>query len=198
MSHLWEQWVLENARGDLASYYPVIDEKLAVAYLWARTIPCQDPRCGRTIPLLKTLWVCTKAEKTLPDTPENRKRPDFLRLKKTKKQTKVIINGKRALKLCPDPKTQCVQFEIITPEKAEDVGKPTISSLRSSSIATCPFCDSQQPDDYIKRCGHEKKLKAQMTAVVYQEEYGKEYRPPTQAEINVAEISKEAFGGNCR
>ena len=37
--HLWEQWVLENARSDLDQYYPVIDEKPAVAYLWAKTIP---------------------------------------------------------------------------------------------------------------------------------------------------------------
>ena len=188
--HLWGQWVLENARRELVQYYPVIDEKPTVAYLWARTIPCQDPRCGGTTPLLKTLWVCKKAEKILPDTPENRNRLDFLRLKKTKNQTKVIINGKRALKLCPDPETKQVRFEIVVPKDADDVGK----SIMSGTTATCPFCGSQQPDDYIKRCGHEGKLKAQTTAVVYQEEYGKEYRPPTQAEIDAAEVSKETLG----
>ena len=187
---LWGQWVLENARRDLVLYYPLIDEKPTVAYLWARTIPCQDPRCGGTIPLLKTLWVCKKAEKILPDMPENRNRLDFLRLKKTKNQTKVIINGKRALKLCPDPETKQIRFEIVVPKDADDVGK----SIMSGTKATCPFCGSQQPDDYIKRCGHEGKLKAQMTAVVYQEEYGKEYRPPTQAEIDAAEVSKETLG----
>ena len=31
---LWGQWVLENTRKELASYYPVIDNKPAVAYLW--------------------------------------------------------------------------------------------------------------------------------------------------------------------
>lgn len=184
---LWGQWVLENARSDLDQYYPVIDEKPTVAYLWARTIPCQDPQCGATVPLLKTLWVCTKAEKTLPDTPENRKRPDFLRLKKTKNQTKVIINSRRALKLCPDSETKQVRFEIVIPKGAADVGEPTMSG----STATCPFCCSQQPDDYIKRCGHEGKLKAQITTVVYQEEYGKEYRPPTQTEIDAAEMLEE-------
>ncbi len=186
---LWGQWVLENARSDLARYYPVINEKPTVAYLWARTIPCQDPRCGGTIPLLKTLWVCTKAEKTLPDTPENRKRPDFLRLKKTKKQTKVIVNGKRALKLCPDTEMKQVRFEIVVPKDADDVGEPTMSG----ATATCPFCCSQQPDDHIKQCGHEGKLKAQMTTVVYQEKHGREYRPPTQPEIDAAEISEEAL-----
>ena len=187
---LWGQWVLENARRDLDQYYPVIDEKPTVAYLWARTIPCQDPRCGGTIPLLKTLSVCRKAEKTLPDTPKNRNRPDFLRLKKTKNQTKIIINSRRALKLYPDPKTKRVHFEITTPKNAGAVGESTISD----ATATCPFCGSQQPGDYIKQCGHEGKIKTQMTAVVYQEEYGKEYRPPTQVEVNAAGVSKETLG----
>ena len=187
---LWGQWVLEHARRDLAPYYPVVDDKPTVAYLWARTIPCQDSKgCGGTVPLLKTLWVCKKAEKTLKDTPENRNRPDFLRLKKIKKQTKVVINGKRVLQLCPDLETRRVHFEIVAPKETADVGVPTMSG----STATCPFCGSQQPGDYIKRCGQESKLKAQLTAVVYQEKHGKEYRPPTQAEIATAEVSEEAL-----
>ena len=186
---LWGQWVLEKARGDLVQYYPLIDGKPTVAYLWARTIPCQDPRCDGTIPLLKTLWVCKKAEKTLTDTPDNRNRPDFLRLKKTKKQTKVIINSRRALKFCPDFETKRVHFEIVAPQDSDDVGEPTMSG----ATATCPFCGSQQPGAYIKQCGHEGKLKAQMTTVVYQEKHGKEYRPPTQSEIDAAEIPEVAL-----
>ncbi len=186
---LWGQWVLENARKELVQYYPTIDNKLTVAYLWARTIPCQDPQCGATVPLLKTLKICTEAEKTLKDTPENRNRPDFLRIKKLKKQTKVIINSKRNLKLYPDHKTKRVHFEIVVPKNADDVGKPTMSG----STATCPFCESQQPTDYIKRCGHEGKLNAQLTTVVYQEEYGKEYRPPTQEEMEAAKIPTEVL-----
>ena len=187
---LWGQWIWENARKELVRHYPVIDNKPTVAYLWARTIPCQDRKdCGGTIPLLKTLWVCKKAEKTLKDTPKNRNRSDFLRLKKTKKQTKVVINGKRALKLCPDRETRRVRFEIFTPKNADDVGKPT----KSGSNATCPFCGSQQPNNYIKRCGHEGKLGVQMTAVVYKEEYGKEYRPPTEEEISAAEVLGEVL-----
>ena len=187
---LWGQWVLENVHRDLDQYYPVIDEKPTVAYLWARTIPCQDPQCGATIPLLKTLWVCKKAEKTLENTQTNRDRPDFLRLKKTKNQTKVIINGRRALKLCPDSEQKRVRFEIVVPKDADDVGGTTMSG----STATCPFCGSPQPGDYIKRCGHEGKLKAQMTTVVYQEKYGKEYRLPIQVEIDAAEVSEEVMG----
>lgn len=188
---LWGQWVLENARSELADYYPVIDSKPTVAYLWARTIPCQDKKkCGATIPLLKTLWICKKAEKTLKDTPENRNRSDFLRLKETKNQTKVIINAKRSLKLYPDPRTKRVCFEIITPEDTEDVDEPTMSG----ATAICPFCESQQPGDHIKRCGHDGTLSTQLTTVVYKEKYGKEYRPPTQAEVEIAEkVSPEVL-----
>ena len=32
-----------------------------------------------------------------------------------------------------------------------------------------------------------------MTAVVYQDEYGKEYRPPTQPEIDAAEVSEDTL-----
>ena len=186
---LWGQWVLENAQKELGQYYPMIDSKPTVAYLWARTIPCQDPQCGATVPLLKTLWVCKKAEKILKDTPKNRARPDFLRLKKTKNQTKVVVNARRALKLCPNTETKQVHFEIIAPKKTTDVGKPTMSG----ATAVCPFCDSQQPNDYIKRCGHEGKLKTQMTTVIYQEEYGKEYRPPIQEEVDAAEVPEETL-----
>ncbi|MCY3550004.1 MAG: DUF1156 domain-containing protein [Candidatus Poribacteria bacterium] len=186
---LWAQWVLENAEKELIQYYPEVDGKTVVAYLWARTIPCQDPQCGATIPLLKTLWVCKQAEKMLPDTEKNRSRSDFMRLEKTRSKTKVVINRKRALKLYPDPKTKRVRFEIITPKNADDVGQPT----RLGSNVICPFCGAQQPANYIKTCGQESKFKAQMTAVVYQESYGDEYRAPTQADIDGADVSKEAL-----
>ncbi len=186
---LWGQWVLEKARGELAHYYPVVDGKPTVAYLWARTIPCQDPQCGGTVPLLKTLWVCKKAEKTLPNTPENRERPDFLEVRKRGKQTRVVINGKRALKLFPDKATKRVRFEIVAPKNDSEVDKPTMSG----ATAKCPFCGSKQPGDYIKRCGHEGKLKVQMTTVIYQETYGKEYRAPADADIDAAEVSEETL-----
>ena len=73
------------------------------------------------------------------------------------------------------------------PKDAADVGQSTMSG----ATAICPFCKLPQPDDHIKRCGHEGKLKAQLTTVVYQEGYGKEYRPPTPEEINAAKVSAE-------
>ncbi|XYI02070.1 DUF1156 domain-containing protein [Sorangium sp. So ce1128] len=59
----WGHWVLEHARKDLEKYYPVIDGKPVVAYLWARTVRCKD--CGAIIPLLKTRWLCQKKGKSI-------------------------------------------------------------------------------------------------------------------------------------
>ena len=54
----WGRWVLERARQDLATRYPVVDGEPTVAYLWART--ARDPQTTGRIPLLKTFWLGKK------------------------------------------------------------------------------------------------------------------------------------------
>jgi len=97
----WGKWVLERARTELAPYYPVVDGKPTVAYLWARTAPCQDPKCGTTVPLLKTLWLCKKE------------------------------NKRRALRLKPDGETRKVAFEIWEPGPKDEVPHGTMSGAKS-------------------------------------------------------------------
>ncbi len=202
----WGWWVLEHARRELAPYYPTVDGRPTVAYLWARTVPCPDPACGAEVPLLKTLWLCKKAEKTLPDTPENRARPDFLRIKRTRNTTKVVINARRALRLVIAPSPQRggepddapfphreggrgVRFEIWTPGPEDEVPPGTMAGAK----ARCPVCGVQIPKAYIKRCGHEGKMGARMTAVVVDTGHGKEYRLPTPEEIAAAERAAQAL-----
>jgi putative DNA methylase len=57
----WGRWVLERARADLVSRYPVVDGEPTVAYLWART--ARDKITTGRIPLLKTFWLCKKKGK---------------------------------------------------------------------------------------------------------------------------------------
>src|SRR5207248_9196321 len=57
----WGWWVLQQARADLARFYPTVDGKPTVAYLWARTVTCKN--CHATVPLLKTRWLCKKDNK---------------------------------------------------------------------------------------------------------------------------------------
>ncbi|MGE0825937.1 MAG: DUF559 domain-containing protein [Candidatus Binatia bacterium] len=57
----WGWWVLQKAKADLDRFYPVVDGKPTVAYLWARTVKCKN--CRATAPLLKTRWLCKKDKK---------------------------------------------------------------------------------------------------------------------------------------
>ncbi len=57
----WGWWVLQRAKADLARFYPTVDGKPTVAYLWARTVTCKH--CRATLPLLKTRWLCKKDKK---------------------------------------------------------------------------------------------------------------------------------------
>jgi adenine-specific DNA methylase len=181
----WGRWVLENAREELRPFYPTIDGQQTVAYLWARTVPCPDPKCGTIVPLLKTLWLSKKAEKTLPDTVENRARPDFIRIKTTKNTSKVVINGRRALRLIPPQRGEggLVQYDIWTPGLKDKVPGGTMSGART----TCPCCGINIQKDYIKDCGHTGRLGAQNTAVVVDAGWGKEYRLPIASEIEAVE-----------
>jgi putative DNA methylase len=185
----WGEWVLGKARAELEPYYPTIDGQSTVAYLWARTVPYPDPACGAEVPLLKTLWLSKKKEKTLPDTPENRARPDFLRIKRTRNTSRVVINGRRALRLVPNPETHRVDFEIWTPGPKDEVPPGTMAGAKSR----CPVCGVNVTPDYIKACGHEGKLGARMTSVVVDTGYGKEYRLPTPGEIAAAARAAEAL-----
>src|SRR5437868_7408616 len=64
----WGWWVLQQAKADLERYYPTIDGKPTVAYLWARTVTCKN--CRAVVPLLKTRWLCKKDNKRVARTME--------------------------------------------------------------------------------------------------------------------------------
>ncbi len=74
----WGEWVLEEARRELAPFYPSDpDGWLPVGYIWARTLPCQNPACGTEIPLMRQTWLVKKdnkrvALKLIPNRAEKR------------------------------------------------------------------------------------------------------------------------------
>jgi len=56
--------VKQSAEKELAEFYPPDpDGARPIAYLWARTVRCEAPNCGAEIPLLRSLWLCKKAER---------------------------------------------------------------------------------------------------------------------------------------
>ncbi len=69
LAYLVEKWaniILEEARAEIGRFYPPdSDGWIPVGYLWARTIPCQNPTCGAEIPLIKQFWLAKKDNKRI-------------------------------------------------------------------------------------------------------------------------------------
>ncbi len=60
----WGNWVLVEAKKELGKFYrEEKDGSIPVGYIWARTIPCQNPSCGAEIPLMKQFWLANKTRK---------------------------------------------------------------------------------------------------------------------------------------
>jgi adenine-specific DNA methylase len=58
--------VLEEARKELEQFYPKDpDGSIPVGYIWARTLPCQNPTCGAEIPLMRQTWLAKKDKKKI-------------------------------------------------------------------------------------------------------------------------------------
>ena len=60
----WGEWVLEEAKKEIGKFYPADEDgSILVGYIWARTIPCQNPACGAEIPLMRQFWLAKKKNK---------------------------------------------------------------------------------------------------------------------------------------
>ena len=138
--------------------------KPPVAYLWARTVRCAS--CRAEVPLLKTRWLCRKAKKRV------------------------------RLTLEPRADGGGVDFGI-----EQDVPEGSGNSTRrrehdgalgggtmSASGATCPCCGAIVTTRDIRAEGLAGRLGARMTAVVVEGQAGKEYRLPTDVELDAARV----------
>lgn len=54
----WANKVFEQVREEIGNFYPKDpDGSIPVGYIWARTIPCQNPNCNAEIPLIRQFWL---------------------------------------------------------------------------------------------------------------------------------------------
>lgn len=60
----WGDWVLKETKEEIGRFYPLEpDGSIPVGYIWARSIPCQNPACGTGIPLMRQYWLARKDKK---------------------------------------------------------------------------------------------------------------------------------------
>lgn len=141
--------------------------KPAIAYLWARTVRCKG--CRATIPLLKTRW-----------------------LAKTDNRRILLI-------MTPNATGTGVDFAVETnvPQiggnaaQRREHDKRRGAGTMSRSGAQCPCCPTIMTMEDIRLEGQANRLGASITAVIVDTPEGKEYRLPTEYDLETAAISEE-------
>jgi putative DNA methylase len=145
----WGEWIKCEAEKELAEFYPKdADGATPIAYLWARTIQCEGPGCGAEVPLMRTLWLAKKANRSV------------------------------ALQLVPNKKAKRADFQIIIKQRDGWVDQanpkikienPKFEGPLKRASATCPCCGYTTQAERVReqlreRLGGSKD--ARMTAVV--------------------------------
>ncbi|BDG25201.1 DUF1156 domain-containing protein [Thermus thermophilus] len=64
------KWMREEAWRRIGAYYPTLNGKTVIAWLWARTVPCPNPACRADAPLVRSFWLSKKRGKEAYVVPE--------------------------------------------------------------------------------------------------------------------------------
>ncbi|MBI4264718.1 MAG: DUF1768 domain-containing protein, partial [Acidobacteria bacterium] len=100
--------IKQKAEKELADLYPKDpDGAMPIAYLWARTVRCEAPKCGAEIALVRSFWLCKKA------------------------------TGKRALRhrvVRPPGEPPRVEFEVFEPKIEKEVSGGTVTRAKATCV----------------------------------------------------------------
>jgi|RhiMetdeSRZDD1v2_1073273.scaffolds.fasta_scaffold369886_3 putative DNA methylase len=100
--------VKRQAEKELAELHPIdSDGARPIAYLWARTVQCEAPNCGAEIPLVRSAWLCKKA---------NRRRAMKPQIER------------------PRGEPPRVEFEIFNPKTEQEVPAGTVTRARATCL----------------------------------------------------------------
>ena len=177
--------IKRRAERELADLYPPDpDGATPIAYLWARTVRCEAPKCGAEIPLMRSFWLCRKPK---------RRRALRHRVERPKGKPPEVV------------------FEVFEPDADGDVQAGTVTRARATCLCCSAVLPPQRvrvqlaaerggADVVFDEDGH-RTGGARMTAVVTlkPDEKGRHYRLPTdadyaavlKAQARVAEILRE-------
>ena len=173
--------VKDAAEKELGDLYPKDpDGATPIAYLWARTVRCEAPRCGAEIPLMRSFWMCKKAKRRRALRPKIARSHDGL---------------------------PAVEFEIFKPEDDDQVHAGTVTRANGKCLCCGTILPPERVraqlaeqhggadvifDEHGRRSGG-----ARMTAVVTIRpgEAGRHYRLPSDADYAAVYTAQSHFIG---
>lgn len=171
----WGEWIKGEAEKELAKFYPRdADGASPIAYLWARTIRCEGPECGAEIPLVRSLWLAKRTNRSV------------------------------ALQLIADPEAKRVDFQIIIQghdswinqsKPGDRVGAPKFDGTVRRGSGICPCCGYTTPVSRVReqlKARHGGTDDARLLCVVTTRagELGRFYRLPTSEDVSVVSRAK--------
>ncbi|MCX8124817.1 MAG: DUF1156 domain-containing protein [Spirochaetes bacterium] len=166
----WGNWVLEEAKKELAQFYESpVKNQTPVGYIWARTVPCQNPACAIEIPLMRQYWLAKKDKKKIALHP--------------------VVRG------AGNP----VVFEIVAQGIDGYNPWPKGFNPQEGTVARanvrCPACGAVIDDKTTRKLFQSGKAGERMVAVVYtlSNKSGKYYRLATDDDIRIFEKAKQAL-----
>ena len=176
----WGNWVLEEAKKEIGKFYPQEpDGSIPVGYIWARTIPCQNPSCvdqdgqSTQISLMRQFWLAKKDNKKVSLFPyvEEVEQPSRLSSKAFRLSFKIVGDGY---------------------EKMPDGFDPENGTV-ARAVATCPVCGSTVDAKTTRRLFQEGKANQRMVAVAlhHPKRQGKTYRIATENDMRIFEDAEE-------
>jgi adenine-specific DNA methylase len=175
--------IKEEAEKELAGFYPPDpDGARPIAFLWARTVRCEAVGCGAEIPLMRSFWLCKKA---------NRRRALKLVHERDPNHPKEPLNTLTS-------ERGNWSFEIFEPESESEVRGGTVTR----GNAMCPCCNTVLPVARVRaqlateRGGADVRFDGNGTRVggarlltvvtLDEKETGRQYRLPTERDYEAA------------
>ncbi len=171
----WGNWVLEEARKELTQFYPPADpDETVVGYIWARTLPCQNPSCGAEIPLMRQFWLAKKKDREIALHPV---------VSDGKVDFEIVARGKRV----GDPPSR--------PYGSWPEGFDPKQGTVSRAVVTCPVCGAVMDANTTRRLFREGKAGQRLVAVVTTRkgQRGKFYRLPTESDLEAYAAAEQTL-----
>ena len=158
----WGQLVKDNVETELAEFYPKDpDGAIPIAYLWARTITCEGPGCGTEIPLIRSLWLAKK------------------------------MNRSVALRINPNLGEKSVDFEILPNAKSSEVKEGTVKRGSATCPCCGYTTNVKNVRTQLSNRGGGTTDSRLYCKVVKNKKDETEYRLPTQHDLTIIQKSQQ-------